>query len=258
MASTVELNCSDGIATLLLDRPASLNSFNAQMRRELSASLLTAVNASDVRVIIVSGKGDAFSAGADLREKYPEGQTVEQRLEYEYKPILMTLVESPKPVIAAVNGIAAGIACSLVQSCDLVVMAESGSFYLAFSAVGLIPDGGASWHLVRQLGPKRAYEMMALGEKMSSARCLELGLVNKVVPDANVITCARDLGQQLISRAPLSLYYSKKSLQLAMHSSLQETMSAEARFQLIANQSDDHQEGRRAFLEKRSPRWTGK
>jgi len=258
LMSTVKLNYDQGVATLTLSRPDSLNAFDAQMRREFSEALDTVNDNVDVRVVVLTGEGKAFSTGADLNEVFPENQTVEKRLKQEYKPLLMTIVESPKPFIASVNGVAAGIGCAFAQACDLIVMAESSRFYLAFSTIGLIPDGGLSWHLSNRLGPKRAFEMIALGEKVSAQKCLELGLVNRVVADQDLRSRTRELAEELLSRAPLSLCYTKKAMNEAMNSSLSEAISTEARLQLITNQSDDHIEGRSAFFEKRTPRWVGK
>jgi len=256
--SSVEFSFENGVATLTLSRPDSLNAFNAEMRRELSEHLTTVINDVDVRVIVLTGAGRAFSAGADLAESYPENQTVEKRIEQEYKPLLMSLVESPKPIVASINGVAAGIGCAFAQACDLIIMSESASFYFAFANLGLIPDGGLTWHLTQRLGPKRAYEMMALAEKVPAEVCLSLGLVNRVVAKEKLLTETRVLADELLAKAPLSLTYTKKAMQASMQASLAESISFEARLQLIVNQSDDYQEGKQAFFEKRPPDWTGK
>lgn len=209
---TVKIIIDGPIALVSMNRPDRLNAINGALR----ADLLAAVNAinvnTEIRVAILTGEGRAFCVGADLSESWSSGSTVAIRLIAEYKPILMAIADSPKPWIAAVNGAAAGIGSAFAMNCDLTVMAEDAYLYQAFTAIGLIPDGGATWHLARSIGRKRAYELIVSGEKLSADKCLALGLCNRVVaPDAlrdETLSWANELAE----KAPLSLRYAKNAL----------------------------------------------
>ncbi len=245
------------VAIVSFNRPATLNAIEAGIRREF---LLVAneVNADDsVRVVILTGEGRAFCAGADLTEKQPEGFDVETMLNTEYKDAMLAVTDAPKPWISAVNGAAAGIGSAFAMNCDLTVMAEDAYLYQAFAAISLIPDGGAHWHLVRTLGKKKAYELIALGEKLKAADCLALGLCNRVVPANELLPAAKALALELAGKAPLSLRYAKEALHAATVQSLDETISNEARLQKICMNSEDAREGAIAFLQKRAPQFKG-
>ncbi|MBX2883095.1 MAG: enoyl-CoA hydratase/isomerase family protein [Granulosicoccus sp.] len=258
MYETIEIQQIDSIATIKLNRPDSLNAFNAVLRRELLAAMQSVTADDGVRVIVLCGQGRAFCAGADLTEQIPEGQTSQDRIEEYYKPLLCCMAEAPQPIVGALQGATAGIGCGVALTCDLLVMSESAYFLQAFSAVGLIPDGGLSWYLPRLVGSKKAYELFALGEKLPAADCLQLGLVNRVVPDEELESQAHALAKQLVSRAPLSLQYAKAAMYKASTMSLADSISMEATFQSVASQSADHQEGKAAFREKRAPAWLGR
>jgi 2-(1,2-epoxy-1,2-dihydrophenyl)acetyl-CoA isomerase len=246
------------LAIVSFNRPDSLNAIEATIRRDIAAAI-DEVNADDsVRVAILTGTGRAFCAGADLTEKQPEGFRVEDQLNHEYKPALMAITNAPKPWISAVNGAAAGIGSAFAMNCDLTVMADNAYLYQAFAAISLVPDGGATWHLARTVGRKRAYELIALGEKLAADKCLQLGLCNRVVPADSLLDEARALGLELAARAPLSLRYAKEAVQAAMNQSVEETISNEARLQAICVNSEDAREGAVAFLQKRAPQFKGK
>jgi 2-(1,2-epoxy-1,2-dihydrophenyl)acetyl-CoA isomerase len=204
---------------------------------------------------VLTGEGRAFSAGADLTEKMEPGAQVEDQLNTVYKPILMAITEAPKPWISAVNGAAAGIGSAFAMACDLTVMAEDAYLYQAFSAIGLIPDGGATWHLVNTLGRKRAYELIVSGEKLGAQKCLALGLCNRVVDSEVLLEETLVWAQELAGKAPLSLRYSKQALNEASENSLADSISNEARLQHICITSEDFMEGVTAFSQKRAPRW---
>ena len=206
----------------------------------------------------MTGAGRAFCAGADLTEKPPEGFDVEELLNTEYKRALMAITEAPKPWISAVNGAAAGVGSAFAMNCDLTVMAEDAYLYQAFAAIGLIPDGGATWHLARTLGKKKAYELIALGEKLRADKCLALGLCNRVVAPERLMDEARSLALTLAGKAPLSLRYAKEAVNAAMTESVDETISHEARLQKICMNSEDAREGALAFLQKRAPEFKGR
>lgn len=245
------------VAIVSFNRPDTLNAIEAGIRAELLAAV-TEVNADDsVRVAILTGVGRAFCAGADLTEKQPEGFDVEDQLNLEYKPIMMAITDAPKPWISAVNGAAAGIGSAFAMNCDLTVMAENAYLYQAFAAISLVPDGGATWHLARTLGRKRAFELIALGEKLGAAKCLEYGLCNKVVPADSLLDEALALAEKLAAKAPLSLRYSKEAVNAAMTQAVDQTISNEARLQKICVNSEDAREGALAFLQKRPAQFKG-
>ncbi|MFU8763995.1 MAG: enoyl-CoA hydratase/isomerase family protein [Haliea sp.] len=255
---TVTVARRDQVALVTLNRPDSLNAFNAALRRDLLQAVLD-VNADDsIRVVVLAGAGRAFCAGADLSEVAGDDFDVEHQLNKEYKPVLMAITEAPKPWISAVNGAAAGVGSSFAMVCDLTMMAENAYIYQAFAAISLVPDGGATWHLARTLGRKRAYELIVSGEKLSAARCQELGLCNRVVPADALLEEALQWAQELAGKAPLALRHAKAALNFAMEQSVADTITEEARLQAICIASADASEGVSAFVEKRAPVWQGK
>ena len=253
---TVRYAVDQGVALITLNRPAVMNAVNRQLRVDLLAAVRRAVDDAEVRVVVLTGEGRGFSAGADLADGMPP--LVQQQIDEEYKPVLMAISEAPKPFISAVNGAAAGIGSSFAMACDLTVMAENAYIYEAFIAIALVPDGGATWHLVRQLGRKRAFEVIIEGEKMSAARCLELGLANRVVPAERLLEETLAWARAIAKKAPLALRYSKQALNRAMQLDLADTISYEAKLQNITFISEDAREGVQAFFEKRPPVFTGR
>jgi len=255
---TVTVARHNQVALVTLNRPDSLNAFNAALRRDLLQAVLE-VNADDsIRVVVLAGAGRAFCAGADLSEVAGDDFDVENQLNNEYKPVLMAITDSPKPWISAVNGAAAGVGSSFAMVCDLTMMAENAYIYQAFAAISLVPDGGATWHLARTLGRKRAYELIVSGEKLPAARCQELGLCNRVVPADALLENALQWAQELAGKAPLALRHAKAALNFAMEQSVADTITEEARLQAICIASADASEGVSAFVEKRAPVWQGK
>ncbi len=246
------------VAVVSLNRPDCLNAFNKTLLRELLPAI-KAVNAdANIRVAILTGVGRAFSAGADLSEEVDSDFRVEDQLNNEYKPILMAICESPQPWISVVNGAAAGIGSAFAMVCDLTLMAEDAYLYQAFTAIGLIPDGGATWHLVHTLGRKRAYELIVSGEKLKAEKCLALGLCNRVVATETVLDEALEWARELAAKAPLSLRYAKQALNEAVTNSLTDTISNEAKLQHLCMTSVDFAEGVTAFMQKREPEWQGR
>jgi len=249
------------VAVVSLNRPDDLNAFDAALRRDLLIAIRTVNEDDNVRVVVLTGAGRAFSAGADLKE-FPQETDgvfrVEDQLNGEYKPALMEIHEAPKPWISAINGACAGIGSALGMVCDLTVMAENAFIYQAFAAIGLVPDGGATWHLARALGRKRAYEIIVSGEKLSAAKCLEWGLCNRVVPAQQLLEETVAWANEIAQKAPLSLRYAKQSLNAAMEDNVADVISTEAKMQHLCLNSEDAEEGRQAFLDKRAPAWQGR
>jgi 2-(1,2-epoxy-1,2-dihydrophenyl)acetyl-CoA isomerase len=259
--TTVDYDVADAVATITLSRPDSLNAWIPEFAHELIAALDRAADDPGVRAIVITGAGRAFSAGADLKaqpEPGPNGPPMFLELMRElYNPPIARVRRVPKPVIAAVNGPAVGIGCSLALACDLIVAAESAYFLLAFVNVGLTLDGGASALLSARLGHARTFELAYLGQRLAAARALEWGLVNQVVPDAELASAARGLASQLAAGPPLAFAATKRLVNACYYGGLDQQLEDEAALQEQLIASDDHQEGVAAFIEKRRPEFRG-
>lgn len=258
MGDTVQYEQHDAIALISLDRPDALNGFTTQMSSDLLQAFEKAQNDDSVRVVVLTGEGRAFSTGADLKGGLNDDRTLHGTLQYEYRPVLHAIAEIPKPVIAAVNGFAAGIGLAFVLHSDLVLMAEDAFLLSPFTSISLIPDGGANWLLVRQLGYHRAYQLAVECERIPADRCVELGLANKVAPANELRVAALSWAQDLGRRAPLSLAATKKAMRFAMDNSWAASYDREAELQGELGKTEDFPEGVAAFLEKRAPKFRGR
>ncbi|HIF93430.1 MAG: enoyl-CoA hydratase-related protein [Myxococcales bacterium] len=248
----------ESIAIVTLNCPEKLNAMDDALLREL-LDAATKVNGDDsIRIVILTGAGRSFCAGADLKMKSPAGRTVEDHLNKDHRPVLSAIRSATKPWISAVNGAAAGIGSAYAMNCDLTVMADDAYLFQAFSAIGLVPDGGATWHLANTIGRKRTYELIATGEKLSAARCLDLGLCNRVVSAERLLEETLSWARKLAQRAPLSLRYAKAAVQTAIEHDLDTTFDHEAKLQMLCSASEDHVEGVAAFMQKRTPKFKGR
>lgn len=259
---TIELAVSDHVATITLNRPDVLNAFNNQLTADLSDALKTAGKDPEVRVVVITGAGRAFSSGqdlSDLKEKYVPGYVPELGVDLRkrYNPIIKRIREMHKPVIAAVNGVAAGAGCSLALACDMRIASEDAAFIEVFINVGLIPDSGSTYTLPRLVGLGKAMELCMTGEKIDAAEAHRIGLVNRVVPADELPDATAKLAGKLAKLPGKGLALTKRLLNASLDNDLNEQLEMEAFMQETAGKTADHIEGVSAFLEKRKPTFTG-
>jgi 2-(1,2-epoxy-1,2-dihydrophenyl)acetyl-CoA isomerase len=249
------------VALLTLNRPEALNSFDAALRTQLAAALQRAAADAQVRAVVLTGAGRAFSAGADLKAMgagEASGNEVRRQLDDEYGPGIRAIMAMGKPVIAAVEGLVAGIGCAFVLASDLVVMADDAYFTLPFHNIALVPDGGINWLLERQIGTRRAFEFTVDCTRVAAARCHELGIANRVVAKGTAVETALQWAAKLAQRAPLALMHSKRLLREASGVDFARSYQGEVAAQSQCIDSQDFREGVSAFLEKREPRFSGR
>lgn len=259
--STVTVERRDGAAILELNRPETMNAWNVELGEDLKGAVAELSADDTVRAVLVTGKGRGFSSGADLRAGFdptPEGHPdVLTPLRERYHPIIVGIRRMPKPVVAAVNGPAVGIGCSLALACDLVVAAESAYFLLAFVNIGLTPDGGSSAFIPSRIGLQRATEMAMLGERIGAPQALDWGLINRVVPDDDVRSEGEALVERLAAGPTRSYAGTKRQLNAWVYPGLDEQLELEAAIQQEQAASADFVEGVTSFVEKRPPRFRG-
>lgn len=258
---TIQFEAADGVATLTLNRPDRLNSFNAAMHEEVAGVLGTVERDGAIRALLITGAGRGFCAGQDLnlREAATGGDfDAGAAIDRYYNPLVRRLKALKKPVIAAVNGPAAGAGANLALACDIVIAARSASFLQAFCRIGLVPDTGGTWFLPRLAGSARAMGMMMLGEPVPAETAAAWGLIWKVVDDAALMAEARGLALKLAQGPTVGLGLIKAALNQALESGLDVQLDLERDLQRIAAKSEDFREGVTAFLEKRPARFTGR
>jgi 2-(1,2-epoxy-1,2-dihydrophenyl)acetyl-CoA isomerase len=256
-ASPLLSEVADGVATLTLNRPEALNALNGQLRRELHAAFKAAARDDATRAVVITGAGRGFCAGADLRGGTEE-RDFREVLTAEYNPLIAAIRDLPKPVVAAVNGVAAGAGVSLALAADVVVASEEARFVPAFSRIGLVPDSGLARVLVRALGRHRAFEILMGERQLGAEDARHLGLVAAVVPADRLADAARELAARLAGGPTAAIGLTKRLLNAAEDATLPEALEAEAALQELAGRTDDHAEGVAAFGEKRDPRFTGR
>jgi len=262
MYETVNLDVRDGAAWIELNRPDALNAWNQQLGRDLHDAVHRVAADDEVRAVVITGAGRAFSSGADLKEGFdptPAGHPdVHTTLTQRYHPIITTIRRMPKPVVAAVNGPAVGIGCSLALSCDIIVAAESAYLLLAFVNIGLVPDGGSSLFIPARAGFTRAAEMALLGERVSAAQAAEWNLVNRVYPDAELRERVEELAARLAGGPTRSFAGTKRQLNRWLFAGMDDQLALEADIQQEVAASGDFAEGVTAFVQKRTARFSGR
>lgn len=260
-ATTVLYQAEAGVATLTLNRPESLNALTGAMHGELRAAIDRAASDSDVRCLVITGVGRGFCSGADLVDTTIVSGGVPdlgRTLETHYNPLIRKLRDLPKPIIAAVNGVAAGAGANIALACDLVLAARSSLFIQAFCKIGLIPDTGGTWLLPRHVGRARAAGLALLGDKLPAEQAEAWGLIWKVVDDDKLLDEATKLARHLATQPTKALGLIKQALGAAETNTLDDQLDLERDLQTVAGRTDDFREGVAAFREKRQPRFTGR
>jgi 2-(1,2-epoxy-1,2-dihydrophenyl)acetyl-CoA isomerase len=252
----VETSRDEAVLTITLNRPDVLNAFNDAMHKALAAALKEAADPA-VRAVVLTGAGRGFCVGQDLNEFKEAPGDIGRRLRKNYHPNVLAIRRLEKPVIAAVNGAAAGAGLSFACACDIRIAADSASFVPAFINIGLIPDSGGSYFITRLLGYARAFEWMTSGRKLSAAEAHAWGLVSEVVEGDGLADRAAALAGQLAAMPTRGVGMTKRLFDRAATSDLEEQLELEAQLQTAATQTDDFREGVAAFLEKREPRFGG-
>jgi len=253
----VETSRDGGVLKITLNRPDVLNAFTAEMHRQLVGAFREARDEA-VRAIVVTGAGRGFCVGQDLNEFGEAARDIAGRLRTNYHPTIRAVRSLEKPVIAAVNGPAAGAGLSFACACDLRVAAEDATFVPAFINIGLVPDMGGTFFVRRLLGTQRAFEWMTSGRRLSAAEALDWGLVSEVVPDDRLAARAAEWAAELAALPTRGIGLSKRLFDHAEQTTLEEQLELEAQLQAAATQTDDFREGVAAFLEKREPRFEGR
>jgi 2-(1,2-epoxy-1,2-dihydrophenyl)acetyl-CoA isomerase len=247
-----------GIATITLNRPDKLNSFNREMALLLQQKLDECAAAPTIRCVYITGAGKGFCAGQDLNEVVdPQGPGMQRILSEHYNPIILRIRNLPKPVIAAVNGVAAGAGANIALACDIVVATQSASFIQAFSKLGLIPDSGGTYMLPRLIGWQKASAIMMLGDKIAASQAEQMGMIYKAIPDEDFVAESKKIASKLAQMPTKGLAYTKHILSSSMTNKLEQQLLLEDEFQQKAANTWDFKEGIQSFLEGRPPQFKG-
>jgi len=256
---TILYQVSDGVASITLNRPSKLNAFNDRMIGETTDSFKSAGRDAAVRCVVITGAGRGFSSGQDLADFQDRGEDVSigEHLRHGYHRLIRQMVALEKPIIGSINGIAAGAGCGVAMATDIRIAADSASFMLAFSRIGLIPDSGTNWFLPRLIGYARAYEIALTAERVPASRALEWGMVNYVVPAEQLPEITAAWARRLADGPTLAFGLTKRAMSRGWDMTLDEALEYEAHLQEVAGRSKDNREGITAFVEKREPKFTG-
>jgi len=256
--STITYSLEGNIGKIILNRPEKFNSFNREMSLALQEALANCGKDDKVRAVYITGLGKAFSAGQDLAEAInPDGPGIRKIVSEHYNPIIVAIRSLMKPVICAVNGVAAGAGANIALACDLTVAGRSASFIQAFSKIGLIPDSGGTYFLPRLVGMQRAAALMMLAEKVSADDAQRMGMIYKVFEDADLEKESWKLATNLANMPTRALALTKQLLSQSLDASLEDQLKNEEDLQVMAGATKDHKEGVNAFLEKRQAVFSG-
>lgn len=253
--TSVRVSCADAVARVTFARPQRLNALDVTMRRELVDILRTLAGDDGVRAVVLTGEGRAFCVGQDLSHA-DELERADETVAGTYNPIAQAIADMPQPVIAAVNGPAVGAGLGLVLACDVRIAVTTASFSAAFVKVGLVPDTGVTWHLVRELGYARAFELTTRGLTFSAQDAQDWGLLTELTPPDLIHERATAVARELAAGPALALQLTKRQLRYSMHADLRAVLALEAHNQGVAARHADHGEGRAAFIERRPPQWS--
>ncbi|MBJ8506420.1 MULTISPECIES: 2-(1,2-epoxy-1,2-dihydrophenyl)acetyl-CoA isomerase PaaG [Acinetobacter] len=252
----------NGVGYLTFNRPKALNSFNVDMHREVAEVLNQWTKNPDVRCVVISGEGRGFCAGQDLGDRVvdpnAEAPDLGYSIETYYNPLIKTIVNMPKPVICAVNGVAAGAGANIALACDLVIAAKSANFVQAFCRLGLVPDSAGTWFLPRAVGHARAMGLALLGDKLPAETAKEWGMIWDVAEDAELKTKVTELAERLAKQPTFGLSLIKKAIHQSSNNTFDEQVLLERDLQRIAGRSEDYREGVQAFMNKREPNFKGR
>lgn len=252
----------NGVGYLTFNRPKALNSFNVDMHREVADVLNLWTKNPDVRCVVISGEGRGFCAGQDLGDRVvdpnAEAPDLGYSIETYYNPLIKTIVNMPKPVICAVNGVAAGAGANIALACDLVIAAKSANFVQAFCRLGLVPDSAGTWFLPRAVGHARAMGLTLLGDKLPAETAKEWGMIWDVVEDAELKAKVTELAERLAKQPTFGLSLIKKAIHQSSNNTFDEQVLLERDLQRIAGRSEDYREGVQAFMNKREPNFKGR
>lgn len=256
---TLALTHTDGVLTITMNRPDVYNALNEAMKKELNDAFRAAEKDDSVRCVVLRGAGEkAFCSGQDLKEHQGKKRSLKESLQKSYNPLVRKMRSIEKPVIGMINGVAAGAGLSIALACDMRIMSESAKLIEVFVRIALIPDSGSHWFLPRLVGMAKAFEYSALGDDISSAEALRVGLVNKVVSAAELEQETMALATRLAQAPTRTIGLIKRTLNKSLSTDLDTLLDYEATIQEIASQTSDHREGVTAFLEKRKAVFTGR
>lgn len=258
---TIHYSVQEGYAKITLNRPETLNSFNQLMHDELRTAIQDVIAREDIRCLLLTGAGRGFCAGQDLNDRKPlapgEKRDLSESFDKNYYPLIRFLTEMDKPVVCAVNGVAAGAGSAIALMCDIILAARSASFVPTFTKIGLMPDAGGTWYWPRLAGRGRAMAALLLAEKVSAEQAAEWGMIWKVVDDEALATESETIARRLAEMPPLALAKTKQAMLVSSTHTLEEQLAVERESQMMLGDTEDYAEGVKAFFEKRKPVFKG-
>ena len=262
MSTSILASVASGVQTITLNRPDKLNSFNPEMHAALRSALNEAARNPEIRCVLLTGSGRGFCAGQDLSEREMKAgdapRDLSTTIEAYYNPLVKAMRALPKPIVCAVNGIAAGAGANIALACDIVLAAKSAAFLQAFAKIGLVPDSGGTWFLPHLVGTARAMGLAMLADKLPAEEAARMGLIWKCVDDALLMDEAQRMCAHLATQPTVALGLMKQAIYAAVNNTLEAQLDLESQLQREAGWSDDYREGVAAFLEKRRPQFKGR